>query len=148
MKTRNRNVLGAALVAALALGACAELEPLTEYRPVVDPQRTNMAAFERDLVQCRQVALELEADYRKRQQEQAGQQMMVGLIAGALVGAAAGTNSGNQGELIAYGAATGAAAGAASTDYTRDLVRYGPRRVVDRCMAERGHSILNDIGRG
>jgi len=53
-----------------------------------------------------------------------------------------------QRELTAYGAASGMAAGAATNDYSYDLVTYGPRRVVDRCMAERGHTILNDIGRG
>ena len=49
---------------------------------------------------------------------------------------------------LAYGAASGMAAGAANNDYTQDLVKFGPRRIVDRCMADRGHTILNDIGRG
>ena len=45
------------LSAVLAIAGCAELEPLTEYRPVVDPERTNMPRFERDLEACRAVAV-------------------------------------------------------------------------------------------
>lgn len=131
-----------------AVAGCAELEPLTEYRPVVDPERTNMPQFERDLEACRAVAVQVEADYQKRQQEQMGANIMAGLLVGAITGAVVGSGSNYQGELAAYGAASGMAAGAAANDYTYDLVTYGPRRVVDRCMAERGHTILNDIGRG
>lgn len=47
-----------------------------------------------------------------------------------------------------YGAASGMATGAATDDYTDDLVKFGRRRIVDRCMTERGHVILNDPGRG
>ncbi len=136
------------LITVLAVAGCAELEPLTEYRPVVDPERTNMPRFERDLKACRAVALQVEADYRQRQQEQMGANIMAGLVLGAITGAVVGGGTNYQGELAAYGAASGMAAGAAANDYTHDLVTYGPRRVVDRCMAERGHTILNDIGRG
>ena len=48
---------------------------------------------------------------------------------------------------MAYGAVTGMASGAANNDYSHDLVKYGPRRVIDRCMADRGHRILSDLGR-
>ena len=143
MKTR---ALG--LAAALAVSGCAELEPLTEYRPIVDPERTNMPQFERDLEACRAVAVQVEADYSKHQQEQMGANIMTGLLVGAITGAVVGGGTNYQGELVAYGAASGMAAGAATNDYTHDLVTYGPRRIVDRCMAERGHAILNDIGRG
>lgn len=136
------------LIATLALASCAELEPLTEYRPVVDPERTNMQIFERDLDACRAVAVQVEADYRQRQQEQMGANIMAGLLVGAITGAVVGSGSNYQGELAAYGAASGMAAGAAANDYSYDMVTYGPRRVVDRCMAERGHTILNDVGRG
>ena len=136
------------LIAVLTVAGCAELEPLTEYRPVVDPERTNMPRFERDLEACRAVAVQVEADYRQRQQEQMGANIMAGLLVGAITCAVVGSGSDYQGELAAYGAASGMAAGAAANDYSYDLVTYGPRRVVDRCMAERGHTILNDIGRG
>lgn len=136
------------LIGVLAVAGCAELEPLTEYRPVVDAERTNMTRFESDLEACRTVAVKVEADYRQRQQEQMGANIMAGLVVGAVTGAVVGSGSSYQGELAAYGAASGMAAGAAANDYSYDLVTYGPRRVVDRCMTERGHTILNDIGRG
>lgn len=133
-----------AAIAALTLSACEPMEPLTEYRPVVDPARTNSAKFEKDLTACRNIALQVQADYQKRQQDQ----LAANLIAGILVGAALGAAIGDSGDWAAAGAASGAAAGLANNDYTHDLVTYGPRRIVDRCMAERGHKILNDIGRG
>lgn len=136
------------LMATVAVAGCAELEPLTEYRPVVDAERTNMPRFERDLEACRAVAVQVEADYRQRQQEQMGANIMAGLLVGAITGAVVGGGTDYQGELAAYGAASGMAAGASANDYSYDLVTYGPRRIVDRCMAERGHAILNDIGRG
>lgn len=128
-----------------ALSACVPAEPLQEYRPVVDPARTNARKFEADLAACRNIALKLEADYKKRAEEEMAANLMVGLLAGAVLGAAAGGDM----NYAAAGAAYGAAAGAAAPgDYSRDLVKFGPRRVVDRCMAERGHAILNDVGRG
>ena len=41
---------------------------------------------------------------------------------------------------------TGAAAGAAATD--TELAVGGPRRIIDRCMTQRGHVVLNDLGAG
>ena len=139
---------GFGLIVALAVVGCVPVEPLSEYRPVVDPARTNKVRFERDLEACRVVALQVEADYKKRQQEQMGANIMAGLLVGAIAGAVVGSGSNYQGEMAAYGAATGMAAGAATNDYTQDLVKFGPRRIVDRCMNDRGHKILNDIGRG
>lgn len=132
------------LIIATALAGCAELEPLAEYRPVVDTKRTNTVRFETDLNECRDIALKVEADYKKRQ----GEQFAVNLITGILVGAIAGAAIGDNSNSIATGAAIGGVAGAAANDYTYDLVKYGPRRIVDRCMADRGHKILNDIGKG
>jgi outer membrane lipoprotein SlyB len=143
MELTLRNAFKLALTAAV-LSACVQAEPITEYRPVVDPGRTNAAKFEKDLQACRAIAVRVEADYKKRQEEQMAANMMAGLLVGAIAGAAIG----DSGDYIAAGAAYGAAAGAATNDYGYDLVKYGPRRIVDRCMSERGHVILNDIGRG
>ena len=136
------------LTIAIAVSGCTELEPLAEYRPVIDPGRTDQVRFESDLDECRAVAIQVEADYKKRQQEQLGANLLTGLVVGALTGAVVGSDSNYQSDLVAYGAASGMAAGAASNEYTQDLVKFGPRRIVDRCMADRGHKILNDIGRG
>lgn len=136
------------LTAIVALAACEAPQQLSDYRPVVDPAKSSPAKFENDLTACRNIAIQVEADYKERQQKE----MVSGLIAGALIGAAtgaiAGGGSSHKSDYILAGTAVGAAGGAASGDHTYDLVKYGPRRIVDRCMAERGHAILNDIGRG
>jgi len=123
------------------LAGCVQ-ESLTDYRPVVDPGRTNAAKFEKDLTACRTVALNAEAAYKKRQSEQMG----ANILAGILVGAVAGAAIGDSGNYAAAGAAYGAGAGIAATD--TELAQGGPRRILDRCMTERGHRILNDLGKG
>jgi len=132
------------LIIATTLAGCAERNPLTQYRPVVDTKRTNSVVFEKDLNECREIALKVEADYKKKQEEELAKNVTTGIIVGAIAGAAIGDSR----ESIATGAAIGGLAGAAANDYTHDLVKYGPRRVVDRCMTNRGHKILNDIGKG
>lgn len=127
----------------LALSGCVQPVALADYRPVVDPGRTNAAKFESDLTACRNIALKVEADYKQQQQSEMATNMIAGLIVGAALGAAVGNSDG-----AAYGAAYGATAGAASGDYTHDLVKFGPRRIVDRCMTERGHVVLSDLGKG
>lgn len=137
----------AVLCSVVLAAACEPIDQLADYRPVVDPGRTNAAKFESDLVSCRNIATQVEADYKEQQKKE----VIGGLIAGALVGAATGAalghNSGNQGAYVRTGVAAGAIGGAASGDTNYDLVKFGPRRVVDRCMTERGHVVLNDLGR-
>ena len=106
------------LIAVLTVASCAELEPLTEYRPVVDPERTNMPRFKRDLEACRAVAVQVAADYRQRQQEQMGANIIAGLLVGTITGAVVGSGSDYKGELTPYGAASGIAAAAAANDYS------------------------------
>lgn len=130
-----------ACAAVALLSACVQ-QPLTEYRPVVDPSKSSPAKFEKDLTACRNIALQAEAEYKKRQDEELAGNLMAGILIGAIAGAAVG----DSGNYAAAGAAYGAAAGAAATD--TELAKGGPRRIVDRCMAERGHAILNDLGRG
>ena len=134
-------------VSSILLSACAT-ESLVDYSPIVDPKMINQKKFDKDIIECRSIALQVEADYRKRQNEQAMSNMLAGALAGALTGAVVGSGSDYQSELTTYGAVSGMAAGAATNDYTRDIVKYGPRRVIDRCMTNRGHALLNDVGRG
>ncbi|WP_278922718.1 glycine zipper family protein [Pseudophaeobacter profundi] len=121
---------------------------LATYEPVVDPYSTDMAAFQPDLVQCRGIASAAKAKYEKQASQQAATNLMVGAVSGALVGAAVGTGSANQGNLIATGAAAGAAGGATAGSEYATLVKYGPNRIVDRCLTNRGYKLLNDIGMG
>lgn len=124
----------------LVLAAC-EQQTLAEYRPVVDPAKSTAAKFEQDLTQCRAVAMQAEANYKKQQNDQLGANLVAGVLVGALLGAAVGNS-----DTAAAGAGYGAVAGAAGTDF--EQAHGGPRRIIDRCMADRGHTILSDLGRG
>lgn len=125
-----------AAVCLIALGACT-VETLETYQPV-----TATAVSQNDLAECRAIATAAEADYRKRQNDALVGNLIVGVLVGAAVGNAVGGNS----DWTAYGAATGAAQGVAATD--TELAHGGPRRIMDRCLANRGHTILSDLGRG
>lgn len=128
-------------VTAVLLAGCAQ-PGLEAYRPVVDPWRSNAMAYETDLAHCRSIAQQAQAGYQQRQQAELGRNLMTGLLVGAVTGAVIGDTS----RAAGAGAAWGAAAGAAGTDY--ELAQGGPRRILDRCMSDRGHRILSDMGRG
>tara|TARA_B100000768_G_scaffold76804_1_gene73194 strand:+ start:254 stop:658 length:405 start_codon:yes stop_codon:yes gene_type:complete len=126
-------------IAAVSLSGC--VQTLEDYRPVVDPGAKSSNQYERDLAACYNVAKQAEAAYQKRQEEEMGANLIAGVLAGALIGAALG-NSDTAGASAIYGGA----AGVASTD--TELATGGPRRIIDRCMGDRGHKILSDLGRG
>jgi hypothetical protein len=128
------------VVTLCALSGC--VQTLEEYRPVVDSSATNSGRYERDLAACYSIAKQAEAEYQKRQQDELGANLIAGVLAGALVGAAVGDNS----DWAKTGAVYGAAAGAANTD--TEMAVGGPRRIIDRCMTDRGHRILSDFGKG
>ena len=100
------------------------------WRPLVDPKATDMARFETDLVECRQIA---------EQAPGAG----AGAAGGAAVGYALGqvvarttghsnvANEAGRGAAV-IGGAKGAGAGA-----------QGKRAVIRNCLAGRGHRVLN-----
>lgn len=118
-----RTKIGLAVCLAIAVAGCA-------YRPLVDPKRSDMAKYESDLTECRQIS-----------------QKAPGAGAGALVGAGAGyavgqvfarttgragvANEAGRGAAV-LGAAGGAGAGAKNK-----------RQVVKNCMAGRGHAVLD-----
>jgi hypothetical protein len=129
------------MVGAVALAGCS-VQTLDDYRPVTDPGAKSAKRYEADLTACRAIAKQAEADYLKRQNDAMAANLISGLLVGAMVGAAVGGNS----DWAAYGAANGAAAGALSTD--TELAQGGPRRIIDRCMYERGHRVLSDLGSG
>lgn len=128
-----------ALAALLLTTAC--VAPLESYRPVTDPSAKAAKHYDKDLQACYAVAKAAEAEYQQRQQTEMTQNMMAGILIGAVAGAIVGDS-----DTAAYGAAYGATAGAAATD--TELAVGGPRRIVDRCMTDRGHVILSDLGKG
>jgi len=117
----------------LALAACGYQPSLGDYRPVVDSYNTDMAAYEADRGQCVAVAMQAQAEYERQQRLKRESNMTIGLIVGAIAGAAVGGT---------LGALEG---GLAETDY--DPVT-SPRKIVDRCMKNRGYEILSDLGKG
>lgn len=124
------------------LTACSVPVTTEQYTPVVDISASkNVNNYNNDLNECRSIALQKESEYQDRQNKEMAGRLIGGLILGAVVGQAVGGNS----NWTAYGAANGAAAGVASTD--TELAQGGPKRIIDRCMAGRGYSVLNDPGK-
>ncbi len=128
------------MIGLMALGACSQ-PTLEQYRPVTDPYGPRSATYERDLNMCYSVAKRAEGSYRQQRNAEMGTNVAVGAIGGALIGAAFGNS-----DWAAIGATYGAASGVATTN--TELARGGPRRIIDRCMADRGHRIYSDFGRG
>jgi hypothetical protein len=121
MKTGIR--IGIGLWVALSVAGCA-------YRPVVDPKRTDMAKYETDLVECRQVA---------EQGPGAGTGAAVGAAGGYVVGqvfARATGRSHHANESGRGGAVLGAAGGAGAGAKNK-------RQIVKNCMTQRGHAVLD-----
>jgi len=139
--------LGVAVIAVtIGLAGCGYQPSLSDYRPVVDSFTTDMAAYEADRGQCVSVALQAHAEYERQQREKRESNMTIGLIVGAIAGAAIGSASGDAGDGAIVGGTMGALEGGlAETDY--DPVT-SPRKIVDRCMKNRGYEILSDLGKG
>ena len=123
----------------LLVASCG-VESLVDYTPVVDTYNTNMTTFNKDLEQCRNIALRVEADYEKNREESAFQKLLVGGLLGTVTGAII---SSGTAQIASFGGLMGAGSGVVITEYNYyQLAEFGPRRVVDRCMTERGHKVL------
>ena len=134
------------LVTLLALGACGRHDRLADYRPVVDSYRTDMAAYDGDLRQCVTIAQGAEAEYQRKNREQREANAVTGLLVGALIGAAVGSADGNAGDGAIIGGSFGLLEGGlADSEYDP---HKSPRMIVDRCMKNRGYTILSDPGVG
>ena len=140
-------ILGiSAIAVTLGVAGCGYQPSLSDYRPVVDSYTTDMAAYETDRGQCVSVALQAQAEYERQQREKRESNMTIGLIVGAIAGAAIGSASGDAGDGAIVGGTMGALEGGlAETEY--DPVT-SPRKIVDRCMKNRGYEILSDMGKG
>lgn len=140
-------ILGiSAIAVTLGVAGCGYQPSLSDYRPVVDSFTTDMAAYETDRGQCVSVALQAQVEYERQQKAQRESNMTIGLIVGAIAGAAIGSASGDAGDGAIVGGTMGALEGGlAETDY--DPVT-SPRKIVDRCMKNRGYDILSDLGKG
>ena len=146
-----------------ALASCATIESgqgidITTYKPVIDAKGMgyNQVKLNMDLQECRQIGYEVKARYdaqRKRETDAAWKKAALGALAGAAVGAVVDKAYDKyDGEAITAGALAGAGIGAAvgsdGVDYTRQVVKFGPTSIIDRCMANRGYVILSAEGYG
>ena len=149
------------LAALFALAGCAQESArldLTTYAPVIDVkgQGYDMADYHQDLEECRMLGVRVQAAYeaqQKKEREDAAKSAFVGALAGAVIGHAVGSNndyhtgrSATAGAL--YGGAIGGAVGAENLDYTKDITKFGPTSIVDRCMTDRGYKLLSAEGFG
>jgi outer membrane lipoprotein SlyB len=110
------------MIAAAMLAAACSSHP----DPIVDTKGVNMAAYERDLAECKQYGGQI----------QPVQGVAKGTAAGAAVGAAIGAIHHDAGEGAAVGAVSGGASSAVRADEDR-------QDVVKRCMRGRGYKVLN-----
>jgi outer membrane lipoprotein SlyB len=108
------------IASALAAGCSAHPDP------IVDTKGVNMAAYERDLAECKQYGAQI----------QPAQGVAKGAVAGAAVGAAIGAIGHDVGQGAAVGAVSGGASSAVKADEDR-------QNVVKRCMRGRGYKVLN-----
>ena len=134
-------------VTVCALTGCAT-NNLSEYTPVVDTYNTDMDKFQTDLIQCRGVAALAKVKYDEHASKMAMQNILVGAVVGAAIGSAIGDSTIDQGGFTELGAVAGAAAGADSAANAQLIAKYGPNKIVDRCMDNRGYAVLNDVGSG
>ena len=133
------------IAVAIMATACTETSSRLEtYRPVIDTSRTDVAKFESDLIDCRTIASRTEKELADRRKSEVAAGVLTGVLTGAILGNVYGEDS----DSTATGAAIGVVLGAGDVDTTDQEVKYGPRRIVDRCLAARGHNILSDTGRG
>jgi outer membrane lipoprotein SlyB len=108
-------------VVVLGLAACA-----AQPDPIIDTKGVDLAAYRRDLAECRQYADEVP--------------MAAGAAKGAAAGGAYGAAVGSINGRAAEGAGTGAISGAAWSMLEADREK---QQVVKRCVAGRGYRVLN-----
>ncbi len=94
---------------------------------VIDPEGVDMAKYESDLAQCRQIS------------EQVDQKAGAGAVGGAVVGGAIGAIVGNSSTAMrgaGVGGILGLTKGGVATKREKELV-------VKNCMRNRGYKVLN-----
>ena len=79
---------------------------------------------------------------KQRQDALMAPNILTGFLIGATIGNASEIGSETRKDTTKQGAVFGALAGAVESG---DDVKLGPRRIMDRCIANRGYDLLNDI---
>ena len=115
-------------VAAAFLAGCAA--PMHSYQPLVDGDTTS-TQYQRDLEECRNFAMS-----KASAEETAAAGAILGALAGVALLALGGGRGGWGNEVAAVGAAVGGVQG-----YNEGA--QGQQNVVKRCLAGRGHRVLD-----
>ena len=115
-------------VAAVILAGCAA--PMHSYQPLVDGDTTS-TQYQRDLEECRAYAMT-----KPSAENSAAVGAIVGALAGVALLALGGGRGGWGNEVAAVGAAMGGVQG-----YNEGA--QGQQNVVKRCLAGRGHRVLD-----
>ena len=118
----------AVLAMAGMLSACADT-----YQPVIDPKGVDMGNYQNDLLECRQLAQQVDASGNTA--TDAG----IGALGGAALGAVVGAIGGNAGAGAAIGGVTGLAGGAASGGISNTQRQ---KMIINRCLIGRGYKVL------
>ena len=113
----------ATLIMLAGLAGCAQESAridLTSYAPVIDVkgQGYDMADYQQDLNECRMLGVRVQAAYEAQQKKERDDAKKVAIV------------------------------GAGNLDYSRDITKFGPTSIVDRCMTDRGYKILSAEGFG
>ena len=116
------------VVAAAILAGCAA--PMHSYQPLVDGDTTS-TQYQRDLEECRAYAMT-----KPSAENSAAVGAIVGALAGVALLALGGGRGGWGNEVAAVGAAVGGVQG-----YSEGA--QGQQNVVKRCLAGRGHRVLD-----
>ena len=122
-----KKTLTITLVAAILAGCAA---PMHQYQPLIDGG-TDTEQYQRDLQDCRAYAMT-----KPSAENSAAVGAIVGALAGVALLALGGGRGGWGNEVAAVGAAAGAVQG-----YSEGA--QGQQNVVKRCLAGRGHRVLD-----
>ncbi len=134
----------------VALSGCSTqfYESVDSYTPAIDTSTsTNPAAYHADLAACRQIASRQQEQQKRTRRRELATRVGTGVAVGATLGHLHGNLSGSDkterdtGVLLA--GTFGAAQGLNETRETDDKVHNTPREVLNKCMTNRGHIILN-----
>lgn len=106
----------------LCMGGCSKRQSV-----IIDPKGVDMAQYERDLSECRQLAQQVDS--------QTGEGAAGGAVVGGLLGAVAGGERSVE-RTAGMGAVIGGARGARATREERE-------QVVKNCLRNRGYKVLN-----
>lgn len=144
-------MLGLAAAALLA-GCGTDPIDINTYAPVIDIYQYDTDQYNADLGQCRELGIRAQAIYEERRQREEDA-AFTSAVVGGLIGAAIGNrldDYDDSGTTIGaiYGTLIGAEVGSEGIDHDREFARFGPTAIVDRCMADRGYSILSRGGFG